>query len=136
MWGGASGRTACLLGRVSAAVILAVGVVGGLGSIARFTLDGSVSGRLGRGFPYGTLAVNLTGAFLLGAVTGAALGTNAARIAGTGFVGAYTTFSTWMLETHRLGKDGRLRFGVLNVAVSVALGLAAAWLARRVGAAL
>jgi len=51
---------------VSIAVLLAVGLVGGVGAIARFLLDGAVAGRLGRDFPFGTLAVNLSGAFALG----------------------------------------------------------------------
>jgi fluoride exporter len=121
---------------VSAPVLVAVGLVGGFGAIARFLLDGTVGRRLGRDFPLGTLAVNLTGAFVLGVLAGAALSGDAYRIAGTGFVGAYTTFSTWMLETHRLAEDGRFRAAALNVAVSLALGLPIAWLGRRLGAAL
>ena len=121
---------------MSAPVLLAVGVVGGLGAIARFALDGAVSARLGRQLPFGTLAVNLSGAFALGALAGATLSGDAYRIAGTGFLGAYTTFSTWMFESHRLGEDGRLRAGALNIAGSLAFGLAAAWLGRRLGSAL
>jgi CrcB protein len=120
---------------VSAPVLLAVGLVGGLGAIARFTLDGAVARRLGRRFPFGTLAVNLSGAFAVG-VLAAALSGDALRIAGTGFLGAYTTFSTWMFESHRVAEDGRLRAGALNIAVSLALGLAAAWLGRHLGAAI
>jgi fluoride exporter len=120
---------------VSAPVLIAVGLVGGLGAIARFALDGAVSARLGRQLPFGTLAVNLTGAFALGALA-ATLSGDAYRIAGTGFLGAYTTFSTWMFESHRLGEDGRLRAGALNIAASLALGLGASWLGRRLGAAL
>jgi fluoride exporter len=121
---------------VSVPVLLAVGLVGGLGAIARFLLDGAVGRRLGREWPFGTLAVNLTGAFVLGALSTAALSDEAFRIAGTGLVGAYTTFSTWMLETHRLAEDGRLRAAALNVAVSLAAGLPLAWLGRRLGAGL
>jgi CrcB protein len=120
---------------VSAPVLIAVGLVGGLGAIARFALDGAVSARLGRQLPFGTLAVNLSGAFALG-VLAATLSGDAYRIAGTGFLGAYTTFSTWMFESHRLGEDGRLRAGALNIAVSLAFGLAAAWLGRHLGATL
>ena len=121
---------------MSPGIAVAVALVGGAGAVARFVLDGAVSGRLGREFPYGTLAVNLTGAFVLGVLAGATISADAARIAGTGFVGAYTTFSTWALESHRLGEDGELRLGALNFAVSLALGLAAAWAGRRLGAAL
>jgi fluoride exporter len=117
-------------------VLLAVGAVGGLGAIARFLLDGAVGRRLGSDLPLGTLAVNLTGAFTLGVLAGAALSADAYRIAATGFVGAYTTFSTWMLESHRLGEGGRLAAGALNVGVSLATGLVAVWAGRHVGAAL
>ena len=118
---------------MSAGVLLGLGLLGGLGAIARFLLDGAVSGRLGRAFPYGTLAVNLSGAFALGVLVGAQVSENAYALAGTGFVGAYTTFSTWMLETHRLAEDGRTRAAVANVAVSLALGLLVAWLGRALG---
>jgi CrcB protein len=121
---------------VSAPVLVAVGLVGGLGAIARFLLDGAVGRRLGRELPFGTLAVNLTGAFVLGLLSTAALSGTAYRIAGTGFIGAYTTFSTWMLESHRLAEDGRFRAAALNVAGSLAAGLAVAWLGRRLGTAL
>jgi fluoride exporter len=121
---------------VTLLVLLAVGVVGGLGAIARFLLDGAVGARLGRDLPFGTLAVNVSGAFALGILAGVALTGDAYRIAGTGFLGAFTTFSTWMFESHRLGEDGRLRDGALNIAVSLALGLAAAWLGRHVGTAM
>jgi fluoride exporter len=121
---------------VSVGVLLGVGLLGGAGAIARFLLDGAVSARVGRAFPYGTLAVNLSGAVALGVLTGAALSGDALRLAGTGLLGAYTTFSTWMLESHRLAEDGRLVLGALNVVVSLAAGLAAAWLGRRIGSAL
>jgi CrcB protein len=121
---------------MSAAIVIGVGLLGGLGAVARFLLDGSVAGRLGRDFPYGTLAVNLTGAFVLGLLVGAALSDDAFRLLGTGLVGAYTTFSTWALESHRLGEDGDLARGVANFAVSLVLGVSAAWLGRHLGAAL
>jgi CrcB protein len=115
---------------VSAGVVLAIGLVGGAGAIARFVLDGAVSDRVDGAFPWGTLAVNLSGAFLLGLLAGATVGDDAYRIAGTGLLGAFTTFSTWMLETHRLAEDGRERLAVSNVLGSLALGLLAVWLGR------
>jgi CrcB protein len=121
---------------VSLAVVLGVGVLGGAGAIARFWLDSGVSSRTSRGFPWGTLAVNLSGAFALGVLAGAAVSGDALRLAGTGLLGAYTTFSTWLFESHRLGEDGELRWGVLNLLGSLALGVAAAWLGRELGAAL
>jgi CrcB protein len=121
---------------VSLPVIVAIGLLGGLGSIARFVLDGAVSRALGRDVPYGTLAVNLSGSLALGLLVGAALTGDGYRLAGTGLLGAYTTFSTWMLESHRLAEDGRLRLGALNVVVSLLLGVGVAWLGRRIGMAL
>jgi CrcB protein len=114
-------------------VVLGIGLVGGVGAIARFVLDGALSARFGRAFPFGTLAVNLSGAFTLGVVVGAALDQDAYRLIGTGLIGAFTTFSTWALESHRLGEDGELRLGVLNFAVSLVLGVAAAWAGRHLG---
>jgi CrcB protein len=121
---------------LSVAVLLGLGLLGGVGAIARFLLDGAVSRRIGHGFPFGTLAVNLSGAFLLGMLAGAAVAGDAYRLAATGLLGAFTTFSTWALESHRLGEDGELRLGALNFAVSLGLGIAAAWLGRRIGAVL
>ena len=99
-------------------------------------LDGAVSQRVGRSFPWGTLVVNLTGAFALGVLAGAAISDDAYRIAGTGLLGAYTTFSTWMLESHRLAEDGRLRLGAANLLVSLVAGVAVAWLGQQAGGAL
>jgi fluoride exporter len=115
---------------VSAAVVLGIGLLGGVGAIARFLLDGAVAERAASAFPWGTLAVNASGALALGIVAGAALEGDGYRLVATGLLGAYTTFSTWMIETQRLGEDGRLRLGALNVAVSLAIGLAAVWLGR------
>jgi CrcB protein len=121
---------------MSPLIAIGVGVLGGFGGIARFLLDGRVAGRLGRAFPYGTLAVNLLGAFVLGAVVGAAFSADTFRLLGTGFVGGFTTFSTWTLESHRLGEDGELARGIANFAVSLMLGVTAAWAGRHLGAAL
>ena len=109
---------------MSLALLLGVGALGGVGAVARFVVDRAVSDRVGTGFPWGTLVVNATGSFALGLV-----GTS--MLVGTGLLGAYTTFSTWMLETHRLGEDGRFRLGFLNIVGSLAVGLLAAWLGRR-----
>jgi fluoride exporter len=117
-------------------LLLGIGVAGGLGAIARFALDGAVSARVRSEFPFGTLAVNLTGAFVLGVLVGAILDSDGFRLAGTGFVGAYTTFSTWAFESHRLGEDGELRLGALNFAVSLVLGVLVAWVGRHIGAQL
>ena len=114
--------------------LIAIGLIGGAGAVGRFVLDGAVARRAGRDFPYGTLAVNISGSLLLGVLVGAALGDDATRLLGAGLLGGYTTFSTWAFESHRLGEDGRLRLGALNFAVSLVLGVAAAWAGRHMGA--
>ena len=121
---------------MSARVLIGIGLLGGIGAIARFVCDTGVSEWAGREFPYGTFAVNILGSFLLGMFVGAALGADAYRLAGTGLLGAFTTFSTWALESHRLGEEGRLRVGLVNFAVSLLFGVIAAWAGRRVGAQL
>jgi CrcB protein len=115
---------------VSAATLLAAGALGGVGATARFALDGRVSARLGRGFPWGTFAVNVSAALVLGVLTGAALSANAERILGTGLVGGYSTFSTWVLESHRLAEDGRRLPALLNFGVSLLAGAGAFWVGR------
>jgi CrcB protein len=121
---------------VSALLIATVGVVGGAGAVGRLLLDGAVAARLGRAFPYGTLAVNVVGSLALGVLAGAAVRGAAHTIVATGLLGAFTTFSTWAFESHRLGEDGRLRMGVLNLVVSLVLGVAAVWLGRELGSML
>lgn len=114
-------------------LVLFIGLLGGVGAVARFLLDGLVSERAGGAFPAGTLTVNLTGACALGLLVGAALEGDALVLAGTGLLGSYTTFSTWMLESHRLSEDGAMRAAQLNFAVSLAAGLVAIWLGRTIG---
>ncbi len=121
---------------MSAPVVLGIGLLGGAGALLRFLLDGAVAERLGSSFPFGTLAVNLSGALLLGVLVGAAVGSDALRLLGTGLLGAYTTFSTWALESHRLAEGGDSRLAGANFVVSLALGLVAAWLGRKLGAVL
>lgn len=101
-------------------------VIGGIGSVARFMVDRAVARRAARSFPFGTLTVNISGAVLLGFITGLALSHQLALLVGTAFVGAYTTFSTWMFETQRLTEERRVGPAVANVVVSVVLGIAAA----------
>jgi CrcB protein len=101
-----------------------------IGAPARFLVDGWIEDHVGDDFPWGTLAVNLTGCLALGVLTGLArshgLGATPRTIIGTGGLGAYTTFSTFTFETVRLVEEGELSFAVGNIAVSVVLGLAAA----------
>jgi CrcB protein len=121
---------------VSALVVIGVGLIGGAGAIARFLLDGAVAARAGRRFPFGTLAVNLSGSFVLGLLVGAAVKDDAYEVFGTGLIGAFTTFSTWALESHRLEEDGQAGLGALNFGVSLVLGVLLAWAGRELGGAL
>jgi len=109
-------------------MLLWVGVLvaGGFGAVLRFLVDGAVARRAARSFPFGTLVVNISGAALLGLLGGLALSRHAALLADTAFVGSYTTFSTWMLETQRLSEERQLRSAVANLVVSIVLGIAAA----------
>jgi CrcB protein len=121
---------------VSATTWAGVALLGGAGALLRFAVDGALSARVSSSFPVGTLAVNASGSLLLGLLVGVALSGQALVLAGSATIGSYTTFSTWMLESHRLGEDGELLKGALNVAVSILAGLAAAALGRLVGEAL
>jgi fluoride exporter len=117
-------------------VWIGVGLLGGAGAILRFVLDAVVEFLAGRSLPFGTFAVNVSGALALGALVGATVHGHALLLAGTATLGSYTTFSTWMLETHRLGEDGERAALALNVVASLACGLGAAALGRVVGQAL
>jgi len=115
------------------ALWLAVGALGGLGALARFLLDALVSTSAGTRFPLGTLLVNLSGALVLGVLVGVALSGDAYLLAGTAVIGSYTTFSTWMLESHRLAEDGRRWLFSANVVLSLLAGVGAAMLGRLLG---
>jgi CrcB protein len=121
---------------MSVLVWTGVVVIGGFGAVLRFLVDGAIGSRLGRDFPFGTLVVNLSGAFVLGLLTGLALDSDAALLAGTAAVGSYTTFSTWMLESQRLGEEREVRGAAVNVVVSLAVGIAAAAAGKAIGARL
>ncbi len=110
-----------------------VALVGGGGAIARFLLDGAVSARATSRFPLGTFVVNISGALVLGLLTGLALAGPALIIAGTATIGSYTTFSTWMLESQRLTEDAEIPTAALNLTLSLAAGVAAAALGRAIG---
>ena len=118
---------------MSAGLWLAVGLLGGAGAVARFLLDSAVSRRVGRAFPSGILAVNLSGAFALGVLFGVAPGSDAYTLLAGGLLGSYTTFSTWVADSHRLWSDGRRGLAAANLVGSLVLGLAAVWLGRTAG---
>ena len=113
-----------------------VALLGGSGAIARFVVDGVVGERLSGPFPWGTFAINISGAAVLGGLAGAAVSGNASIVAGTATLGSYTTLSTWMLESHRLGQDDQLLVGLANLLGSLIAGFAAVTLGHALGAAL
>jgi len=114
------------MGAVLVAVLTWVGIAvfGALGAVARYRLDSAVSARVPSTFPLGTLTVNLTGSFALGVIVGAALTHRLALVFGTGFMGGYTTFSTWMVESVRLGEGGDVAALLRNLWLSMLAGLA------------
>ncbi len=122
--------------RTGMMAILAVAIGGAVGAVLRYWVYRLTGYYLGTQFPFGTLAVNLSGALALGVLVGAAVSDDALRLAGTGLLGAYTTFSTWALEAHRQAEDGRGHGALLNLGVSLVLGLTAAWAGHRLGGAL
>jgi len=119
-------------------VVLWIGVAlaGGVGSVLRLVVDEAVRARVpAGGFPSGILVVNVSGALALGLVAGLALGHDASLLLGTALVGAYTTFSTWMLDTVNAASARLVAFAVGNVVLSLVLGIAAAAAGRALGAA-
>lgn len=117
-------------------VWIGVALLGGFGAVSRFLFDGSIGSRIGGEFPWGTYVINITGSFILGALVGASVGSTTLVLAGTATIGSYTTFSTWMLETNRLGEDDDRLILVANIFGSLFVGLAAAYLGKKFGASL
>ena len=107
------------------AVWVGVGAVGAAGAYLRFAVAGAITARRPSDFPFGTFAVNLSGGFALGLLVGLAVEGDARLVAGTGFLGAFTTFSTWMVEAQRLGEDGDWATMWLYLLGSMAAGLIA-----------
>jgi fluoride exporter len=101
-----------------------------IGATSRYLIDGWIQDRSEGVFPRGTWVVNMTGSMLLGVLTGLAayhgLGNIPKTILGTGFCGAYTTFSTFTFETFRLAEEGDLTDAARNVATSLVVGAVAA----------
>jgi fluoride exporter len=109
-----------------------VGVGGALGSILRFWLGSYIGERIGTRFPYGTLVVNISGSFLIGLVFAILTqrmqwSPNWRYLIPIGFIGGYTTFSSFEFEAFRTIQDGQLGLGLLYVGVSVVVGFIAVW---------
>lgn len=121
---------------MSSLVWIGVALLGGVGAVARFLLDGFVAERVAGRFPWGTFVVNVSGALALGLLVGLGLHGSGLVLVGTAALGSYTTFSTWMLETDRSVEDGRVAAAIANVVLTVLVGLGAAALGRWLGGAL
>jgi fluoride exporter len=108
---------------------VAVASAGAAGAVCRFLVDRAVSGLVPGTFPWGTFVVNVSGSFLFGLVAGVVgdvVGEGVGMVLAVGFCGAYTTFSTYVLQSVRLAQGGHVAGVVLNVAASLAAGMAAA----------
>lgn len=119
-------------------VLVAIGVFffGGLGSASRFAIHRGVVRADPSDFPLGTFIVNIAGSFLLGLLFGAGAKTDFTELAGIGFLGGFTTFSTWMYESERLVVDGYASGAARNLIISTALGFLAVTLGVIVGKAI
>ncbi len=121
---------------MSAPAWIAVGLLGGTAAAARFLIDAAVTSRTDHPFPLGILAVNIGGALVLGLVAGAALEGEALVIVAGGGIGSFTTFSTWILDSHRLADAGHTHLVWLNLGLSLVAGFAAVALGHWLGGAL
>ncbi len=120
-------------------ILIALG--GAAGAVARYVLDSAVSERWPSAFPWGTLAVNLSGTLILGflfalTIERGVLPASSRAPLMIGFLGAYTTFSTLMLESWRLVEDGAVGIAVANIVGSCVLGLVAVFIGLAIGRAL
>ncbi len=116
---------------------VAVGVGGFLGAIARYALGSYIGSRYGVRFPLGTFIINVSGSFLVGLILALLARTTASAywryLIPIGFIGAYTTFSTFEYETLRAIQDGQLVTGLLNVGLSLVVGFIAVWAGATIG---
>jgi CrcB protein len=117
--------------------VLGVAVSGALGAVVRYLVDRAIQRRRYRVFPVGILVINVSGSFLAGVILGLVLYHGLARapatVLGIGFLGSYTTLSTFTFESVRLIESGTVLLGVANVVVSVGAGLAAAGAGLAIG---
>lgn len=112
---------------------LLIALAGSLGALSRYALGGYINSTTGWAFPLGTFAINVTGSFILGFAGTFGLerfivNPNYRTAFTVGFVGAYTTFSTWSFETLRLIEDGSYGLALANAVGSLVAGLVAVWL--------
>jgi CrcB protein len=119
---------------------LVVAVGGFVGAPSRYLLDRAINRRIESDLPWGTFLVNISGSFLLGLLTGLSLSNHLSPLTnallGTGFCGAYTTFSTFTFETIRLFEVGQILDATLNAFVSLLVGLLGAGAGLAIGLAI
>lgn len=113
--------------------VLLIALGAAVGAPLRYLADRWVQGRWGTGFPWGTLAVNVAGSGLLGLLAGVPVEGGPAALAGVGFCGALTTYSTFGYETVRLAEEGAGGRALANVLLSTGAGLGAAGLGLAAG---
>jgi len=118
--------------------LLAIAGGGAVGAVLRFSMSSNIYRVLGREFPYGTLAVNVLGSLLMGLffiliIERGTLSAEWRSVIMIGFLGAFTTFSTFSIETLSLLESGELSRAALNIFLSVALCLGATWLGLVIG---
>ena len=117
---------------------LIVALGGAIGSMLRFWAGGYVSGRMGTRFPYGTFVINITASFLIGFIMTILaekthLSPSWRYLLVIGFLGGYSTFSSFEYETFQVFQDGEMLIAGLNIALSVAVGFVAVWIGTIMG---
>jgi CrcB protein len=116
---------------------LVIGVGGLLGAVARYAVATYIGSLYGVSFPYGTFLINMSGCFLIGLIVPLLERTSASPywryFIPIGFIGAYTTFSTFEYETLQAIQDGQIMTGLLNVGLSVIVGFVAVWVGVAIG---
>ena len=112
-------------------VLVAVG--GAAGSLVRYSLGKFISEKSKHSFPIGTFIINITGATLLGIVSTIGISSNMMLLLGDGFLGAYTTFSTFMYEGFNLFQEKEKLNAFIYILCSVTLGLVGYWLGSKIG---
>jgi len=123
---------------ISIAQALAIMFGGGLGALARYVVSGIVMQKMGASFPYGTLTVNILGSFVMGflamwLVERIGLDPLVRLAIFVGFLGAFTTFSTFSMETLNLFEQGQQFHALLNMLLNVSLSVLAVWLGALAG---
>lgn len=115
-----------------------VGLFGAAGALSRYLLGLLINSAVQQTFPWATLLINLTGCFLLGLLSGLSVERNLIPVAWqaplmTGFIGAFTTFSSWIVDTMNFLRTGSYQAAAINLILSIGLGLPLVWTGLAVG---